>query len=402
VSTATARAHDSLGGGTDPSNRGSGAIRRALIVGGGLTGCTVARELADHGWSVRVHESADQPGGLVRSARMQGVIYEPHGSHIFHTDDRDVWDYVQRFVPFNSYRHRVQIMIEGRLLNWPMLLSDIDAQSNSAQIRSELAERERIDAEARAASANFEDWCLELMGPTLYRRYIYPYTRKQWGREPRELSASWAPRRVQLRRDDDPFLFQDPYQGWPAGDEGYTDLIEGLLAHARIEVVTGSQLDLRAITAATSDHGSDLVVLTCPLDVFAGGVLGELEWRGIHVQNVHIPHMDHAQGAMVVNYPGLEYPFIRIHETKHASGQQCEGTVLGFEFPGAPSRYYPVPLPANEQLNRDYQELVTRELHGLEVAYAGRLANYTYIDMDDCIRQALDLSASILSGELVR
>jgi len=370
--------------------------KRVLIVGGGLTGCTVAHELAQEGWSVLIHEAGAQPGGLVRSATMNGVVYEPHGSHIFHTEDAEVWEYVQRFVPFNDYRHRVDILIEGKVLNWPMLVSDIDRQSDSEQIKAELAAREHVDSEARAASANFEEWCLELMGPTLYSRYIHPYTKKQWGREPRLLSASWAPRRVQLRRDNDPYLFPDPYQGWPDGREGYTDLIEGLLDHPSIEVVTGSLLNLDGTRAEAERIGADLVVLTCPLDVFTGAPLGALEWRGIWVQNVHVPHMELAQGCMVVNYPALEYPFIRIHETKHASGQQCEGTVLGFEFPGAPTRYYPIPLPENEQLNLDYQELVRTSFGSeLEVAFAGRLANYTYIDMDDCVRQALDLTRAI-------
>jgi UDP-galactopyranose mutase len=375
---------------------------RALIVGGGLTGCTVARELADSGWRVRIHEGAPLAGGLVRSATMDGVVYEPHGSHIFHTEDREVWDYVHRFVPFNNYRHRVDIMVEGKLLNWPMLVSDIDKQSDSEKIKTELADREQIDASARAASANFEEWCLELMGPTLYQRYIYPYTKKQWGREPRLLSASWAPRRVQLRRDNDPHLFPDPYQGWPDGKEGYTDLIEGLLAHDLIELVTNSMLDLTTTPAAAADFGAQLVVLTAPLDAFTGGELGTLEWRGIWVQNIPIPYMEHAQGAMVVNYPGLEYPYIRIHETKHASRQQCQGTVLGIEFTGAPTRYYPVPLPSNEQRNQDYQELIRKRLgqqSSAQIAFAGRLANYTYIDMDDCVRQALDLSREILAGD---
>jgi UDP-galactopyranose mutase len=391
-------------GPTDDSNMNpiaSSTARRALIVGGGLTGCTLARELADLGWRVRVHEAGSRAGGLVRSATLGGVVYEPHGSHIFHTEDQEVWEYVQRYVPFNDYRHRVDIMIEGKLLNWPMLVSDIDKQSASEQIRAELAQREGIDPSARAASANFEEWCLELMGPTLYHRYVYPYTKKQWGREPHLLSASWAPRRVQLRRDNDPYLFPDPYQGWPDGKEGYTDLIEGLIAHAGIELVTGSPLDVENTPSAVADHGSDLVVLTCPLDAFSGAPLGTLEWRGIWVQNVHIPYQDYAQGAMVVNYPGAGYPFIRVHETKHASAQQCEGTVLGFEFTGAPTRYYPVPLPENEQLNRDYQELVARTLTqstSAKVEFAGRLANYTYIDMDDCVRQALDLTRAITAG----
>jgi UDP-galactopyranose mutase len=348
-----------------------------------------------------VHESGPLAGGLVRSATMGGVVYEPHGSHIFHTEDREVWEYVQRHVPFNDYRHRVDIVIEGRILNWPMLVSDIDQQSEPDRIKAELADREAVDPSARAASANFEDWCLELMGPTLYQRYIYPYSKKQWGREPSLLSAAWAPRRVQLRRDNDPYLFPDPYQGWPDGKEGYTDLIEGLLNHPGIELVPNSTLDLTSAPAAADNHGSDVVILTCPLDVFSGAALGTLEWRGIWVQNVHIPYTEYAQGAMVVNYPALAYPFIRVHETKHASRQRCDGTVLGFEFTGAPTRYYPVPLPANEQLNRDYKQLVSKRLRGAttaKVAFAGRLANYTYIDMDDCIREALDLARLISEG----
>ena len=347
-----------------------------------------------------VHEASELPGGLVRSDTMEGVVYEPHGSHIFHTEDREVWDYVNRFVPFNDYRHQVKIMIEGKLLNWPMIVSDIEAQSGSDAIRRELAEREGIDAAARAEAANFEEWCLELMGPTLYSRYVHPYTKKQWGREPRELRASWAPRRVQVRRDNDPYLFPDPYQGWPDGREGYTDLIEGLLAHPSIELVTSSRIDVSSLERAARDAEADTVVLTCPLDVFAGGELGMLEWRGIWVQNVWVPHVDLAQPTMCVNYPGLESPFIRVHETKHASRQECPGTVLGFEFTGAPTRYYPVSLPENESLNLAYQELIAERFSGsFDVRFAGRLANYTYIDMDDCVRQALDLARALLEGD---
>jgi UDP-galactopyranose mutase len=103
-----------------------------------------------------------------------------------------------------------------------------------------------------------------------------------------------------------------------------------------------------------------------------------------------VPHLEHAQAAMVVNYPGLEYPFIRIHETKHASRQGCAGTVLGIEFPGAPARHYPVELPDNRRLNNAYQELLRRRVGADRVRFAGRLATYRYLDMDQCMRQALD------------
>jgi UDP-galactopyranose mutase len=375
-------------------------MTRVLVVGAGLTACTLAWRLAQEGIESVLLERDRVPGGLVRSEHLEGVLYEPHGSHIFHTDDEEVWRLANAMTPFNDYRHRVDINIEGKILNWPILVSDIDAQSRSDEIRAQLAEREGVDAQARAAAANFEEWCLELMGPILYERYIKPYTEKQWGRPARELSAQWAPRRVSVRRDNDPYLFPDPFQGWPAGPNGFTDLIDGLLADDRITVCTDTDVTLESLDAQIREHDADLVVLTCPLDVFAGGRFGHLDWRGIAVRSVHIPHVEYAQGAMVVNYPGKEFPFIRIHEAKHASRQQCEGTVLGFEFTGAPSRYYPIELPENRALNDRYRDFIREQVGAERTYFAGRLANYVYIDMDDCMRQALDTAGELIADLL--
>jgi len=354
--------------------------------------------LGQEGIDTTLLEREDVPGGLVRSEHMNGVLYEPHGSHIFHTEDKEVWDLANQMTPFREYRHRVDIIADGQILNWPILLSDIDKQSRGDEIKAQLEERRGVDAESRAAAANFEEWCLELMGPILYERFIQPYTEKQWGRPASTLSAQWAPRRVSVRWDNDPYLFPDPYQGWPAGPNGYTDLLDGLLAHERVELRTGVDVTLENIDERAREHGADLVVLTCPLDVFAGHRFGTLDWRGIDVRSVHIPHVEYAQGAMVVNYPGLEYPFIRIHETKHASGQKCEGTVLGFEFTNAPTRYYPIELPENRELNERYQSFLRDEIGKERTFFAGRLANYLYIDMDDCMRQALDASEDLIAG----
>ncbi len=373
-------------------------MSRVLIVGAGLTGCTLAWRLSQEGIDSTLLEREDVPGGLIRSDHLEGVLYEPHGSHIFHTEDKEVWELANAMTPFREYRHRVDINVEGKIYNWPILLSDIEAQSRSDEIMSQLKERKGLDADERSKAADFEEWCLELMGPILYERYIKPYTEKQWGRPAKTLSARWAPRRVSVRWDNDPYLFADPYQGWPAGPNGYTDLVEALLDRERVELRTGVDVTFENVGRFLAEADADLVVLTCPLDVFAGHRFGTLDWRGIDVRSVHIPHLEFAQGAMVVNYPGLEYPFIRIHETKHASGQHCEGTVLGFEFTGAPSRYYPIELPENRELNDRYQSFL-REQIGLERTYfAGRLANYLYIDMDDCMRQALDVSDELISN----
>jgi UDP-galactopyranose mutase len=374
------------------------AARRILIVGAGLTGCTLAHCFASAGIETVLVERDDVPGGLIRSEHMEGVLYEPHGSHIFHTEDREVWELANEMTPFNDYRHRVDILADGKVLNWPILLSDIDRQSNAEEIHAQLQERRDVDASARAAAANFEQWCLELMGPILYERFIRPYTEKQWGRPARELSALWAPRRVSVRWDDDPYLFPDPYQGWPAGPNGYTDLIDGLLDDELITLRTGTAASEANLDEVAQREAADVIVLTCPLDAFCGERFGRLDWRGIDVRSVHVPHVEYAQGAMVVNYPGQEFPFIRIHETKHASRQQCEGTVLGFEFTGAPTRYYPIETERNRQLNDRYQDELRRTVGPDRVFFAGRLANYVYIDMDDCMRQAIDASAEVIAA----
>jgi UDP-galactopyranose mutase len=300
--------------------------------------------------------------------------------------------------PFRAYRHRVDIVVDGGIYNWPICLADIQAQSRSAQILAELEARRLVEPAAQAQSENFEEWCVTLMGPTLYDRYIRSYTEKQWGRPARELPARWAPRRVAIRWDNDPYLFSDPFQGWPAGPNGYTDLIDALLANDLTKLHTGVEVTLDNISRYADDTAARAVALTCPLDRFCSDRFGPLEWRGILVRSIHIPHVQYAQSAMVVNYPGPEFPFIRVHETKHASGQQCPGTVLGFEFTNAPARHYPIETDKNVALNDRYKACVCEALGSDRTFFAGRLANYTYIDMDDCMREAIDISREIVAS----
>ena len=146
-------------------------MSRVLIVGGGLTACTLAHRLAQDRVESVICERLDVPGGLIRSEHMEGVLYEPHGSHIFHTEDEEVWRLANAMTPFNDYRHRVDIVVEGKVLNWPILVSDIDRQSRGEEIRAQLEERRDVDAAGRAQAANFEEWCLELMGPILYQAF---------------------------------------------------------------------------------------------------------------------------------------------------------------------------------------------------------------------------------------
>jgi len=374
-----------------------GSLTRTTLSGGaGLTGATAAHRLAAGGVHSVVVERRTQVGGLIRSDHLEGILYEPHGTHVFHTDDAEVWALASSVVPFRSYRHRVGIVVDGGLYNWPILVSDLRSQSQGQQMLAELDARRDVDTSGRSAAANFEEWCLTLVGPTVYKRYIHPYTEKQWGRPPSSLPATWAPRRVSVRWDDDPYLFADEFQGWPDSANGYTDLIDGLLCDPHIVVETGVDVTLASIGDLAAAAGADTVLLTCALDEFADGRLGELEWRGIEVRNVYVPHVDHAQATTVVNYPALHFPFIRVHETKHASGQTAKGTVLGFEFTGAPARHYPVETLGNRRLNAQYQSYIADSLGTRNTFFAGRLASYAYMDMDDCMRQAIDVTSRIV------
>src|SRR3954454_16073890 len=158
---------------------------RVLIVGAGLTGCTVAHRLARAGVASVLLEREPVPGGLIRSEHMNGVLYEPHGSHIFHTEDEEVWTLANAMTPFNDYRHRVDIVADGQVLNWPILLSDIDRQSHAEEIHAQLAGRGGVDAPPPAQAPNSERFCVEILGPISSARVICPYTEKQWGRPAR-------------------------------------------------------------------------------------------------------------------------------------------------------------------------------------------------------------------------
>ena len=334
---------------------------KALIVGAGLTGCSVAYRLASEGFDCLLLERASVPGGLIRSEHLEGVLYEPHGSHIFHTEDEEVWGLANAMTPFRPYRHRVDIVVEGKVLNWPILLSDLHRQSRSEEILAELEERRDVDADRRAAGRELRGVVpradgsdpVRALHPALHGEAVGPARRASSRRSGRRGGCGALGRRS--------VPVPGPLPGLARGSQR-------LHRPDRRAARSSPRIELRTQTDVTSrrrGHGgewlADTIVLTCPLDVVLRRALrSSSDWRGIIVRSVHMPHMEYAQGAMVVNYPGVEFPFIRIHETKHASGQQCEGTVLGFEFTGAPTRYYPIETERNRALNVPLPELAAQ------------------------------------------
>lgn len=361
--------------------------RLVRIVGAGLAGATVGYLLERHGVGVEVIEADPTWGGQLRTASAAGHLFEPAGAHIFHTRDEEVWNLVSSLVPMLAYRHIVRTEVFGRVLSWPPQLAELRELAQWPAIERELASRP-----AAPRQDNFEIWCIDLMGETLYREFIEGYTRKQWGRDPRELAAVWAPKRIELRDDGFQYLFRDPHQGWPDG--GYLRLIDALLG--RVGVHMGRPVDVADWDELC--RGADAVVITAALDEFFGAAIGPLPWRGVRLESRYFPAETHVLPCGVLNTPGLGSAYTRAIETKWMSGHTGPGTVVSYEYPGATARHYPVDdvAGANRELQGKYETMLA-QLPGPARFAAGRLATYTYIDMDQAIRQGMNVARKLLS-----
>jgi UDP-galactopyranose mutase len=321
-------------------------------------------------------------------------VYEPNGAHIFHTNNEAVARFARRFGMSRMFEHRVLTSLhatkddEPWLLSWPPQIDELRRLPQWARI-----DRELTSLPAAPSGNNFEEYATSLMGATLYELFIYGYTVKQWGREPRELSSSFAPKRIDLRNDGDRRLFKDKFQYFePAG---FNSIIEAVAASATVN----AEMFITIANMEELAREFDACVITAPLDEFLNRA-GELAWRGIEMKSTYVP-LSHPEDTVtagyVVNYPDLRYPYTRTVETKHATEQRIYGSVVSKEFPGAPHRHYPVPTVEHtyEQRNVELQAEI-RASTGTPVYFCGRLANYQYIDQDRAIQQGIDCAHQIL------
>lgn len=357
---------------------------KCVVVGAGLAGATAARKVSLHpDWEVEVYEAAPEVGGNLRSSSIAGVLYEPYGPHIFHTNNSIAWDWVTSYTQLIPYQHTVKSQLaNGCVLSWPPQVDELKSLPEWPKIAAELDARP-----ASPTAANFEDYAIEVMGPTLYEWFCRDYTAKQWGVDPRQLSSRFAPKRIDLRTDGDRRLFRDQDQGWVAG--GFQSLVHALLCE--IPVHTGVELKLSALPAA------DAYVITAPLDDFLGEL--PLPWRGVRSEAIYYPdRAGHSLAAPVLNRPGLEVPWTREVETRQMAGQDTLGTVIVREYPGANARYYPVDDVYGENRARWRTMRDELKVHLPNAHLAGRLANYVYIDMDQAIVQALNAANRITRG----
>ncbi len=364
--------------------------RICTVVGAGLSGAAAAWELARQGYDVRVFEREANVGGHCRTEWRDAIPFEPHGPHIFHTTDREVWELVTSLTTFLPYRHRVVTRIGDVVIGWPPQVGELP----------QLPEWEAIDRElavlpGRPDCSNFKTYCVSILGPTLYELAVRPYTEKQWGCDPTTLSASIARKRVELRRDGNPELFRDPYQGWPR--HGYGSLVGALLED--VQVTCGADVTIADIRDL-SPPGSPVVV-TAALDDFLCGT-EPLCWRGVRLEVEDLPGVSLAQEAMVVNVPDPDVPWTRTIETKWAIPELHDrpGTIIMREYPGAKSKHYPVDDAdgANGARQRRLERRLARMARNV-FHLAGRLATYRYINMDQAIRQGLDAARQVAASE---
>ena len=366
-----------------------------LIIGSGLFGAVFAHEMRERGKSCLVLERRGHTGGNVYCEEREGVRLHKYGAHIFHTSDKEVWDYVNRFVEFNNYVNSPVANFRGELYNLPFNMNTFTKLWPDVHTPAEAAAK--IAAEREAAGIgepqNLEEQAISLIGQTIYEKLIKGYTEKQWGRACTELPA-FIIKRLPVRLTFDNNYFNDRYQGIPIG--GYNKLIDSLLDG--IEVRTGVDYNLPDVRENYQGQAKT-TVYTGMLDEYFGARLGHLEYRGLRFETERFEEENH-QGVAVMNYTAREVPYTRTIEHKHFEFGKGSVTFVTREYPAdwqpGEEAYYPVNNAQNQKLYEEYAKLAAAEKN---VIFGGRLAEYKYYDMDDVIASALQYVKKEFYGE---
>jgi UDP-galactopyranose mutase len=357
-----------------------------LVVGAGFAGATIAERLAAHaGKKVLICDKRPHIGGNAFDHYDEaGILVHKYGPHIFHTNSREVFDYLSRFTEWRPYQHRVLACVDGQYVPIPINLDTVNRLYGTNYTSFELMEFFKSAAEPIAEIKTSEDVIVSKVGRELYEKFFRNYTRKQWGLDPSELDAS-VTSRVPVRTNRDDRYFTDAYQAMPL--HGYTRMFERMLSHPNIKVLLNA--DYREVEAVIPHEE---VVFTGPVDEFFEYRFGKLPYRSLDFK-FETRNLAVAQQGPVINYPN-ENAYTRVTEFKYLTGQEHPKTTLVYEFAkdeGDP--YYPVPQPKNALLYRKYYELAqaTPRVH-----FLGRLGTYKYYNMDQVVAQALTLYARLV------
>lgn len=374
-------------------------MKNVLIVGAGLSGATIAERCANTGANVLIIEKRDHIGGNVYDEidMTTGIRVSRYGAHLFHTNDEEVWNYVNQFGEWVRWEHTVVADVSGTLVPVPVNCKTVNSLCGGAiQTEAEMAEWLAATQIPCANPKNSEEVALSRVGRDLYETLFKPYSWKQWGKDPSELEPEVLAR-IPVRPNFDPRYFTDKFQALPKF--GYTEIVRKMLDHPRISVRLNSSWENFKPSA---EFTPDEIVFTGPIDTFfADAGLPKLEYRSIEFEWSRIPNYGFYQPNSVVNYPEALNPYTRCVEYKHFLNQKSDWTIISRERTcddGEP--YYPVPTEGNRELYKKYAELAANAGAGLH--FIGRLASYKYFNMDQAIRAALDYFHKKIESRLDR
>lgn len=354
-----------------------------LIVGAGLYGAVFAHELTKRGKRCLVIDRRDHIAGNVYTENVSGINVHRYGAHIFHTSDKEVWEYVNQFAEFNNYINSPIAVYKNELYNLPFNMNTFSKMwgvRTPAEAKAKIAEQ--VAQLSITEPKNLEEQALSLVGTDVYTKLVKDYTEKQWGRDCKDL-PTFIIKRLPCRFTYDNNYFNDRYQGIPIG--GYTAMVEKMLSGVEVRLNT----DYSGLIQAQPDIAKRIVYTGC-IDEFFGYRLGHLQYRSVRFETEELP-IDDYQGNAVVNYTSWDQPYTRIIEHKHFEFGHQPTTIISREYsaewkPGM-EPYYPVNDGENGALYARYQELAKQQGN---VIFGGRLGQYKYYDMDKVIRAALE------------
>ncbi|WP_026516626.1 UDP-galactopyranose mutase [Butyrivibrio sp. MC2021] len=379
-----------------------------LIVGAGLFGAVFARQMTDLGRKVLVIDKRDHIAGNIYTENRMGINVHKYGAHIFHTSDKEVWEYACRFAEFNNYINSPVAVYKDELYNLPF---NMNTFSKMWGIRTPDEARKIIDSQAEEEknrimkekgtdtfeAENLEEQALSLAGRDIYEKLVKGYTEKQWGRDCKQLPA-FIIRRLPMRFIYDNNYFNDRFQGIPMG--GYTEMVNKILDGITVKtncdyydfVKMEGNLPAQPFESVTGDSFGK-ILFTGMIDEFFGYKLGTLEYRSLRFETEDLEDVDNYQGNAVVNYTERQVPYTRIIEHKHFEYGQGKGTIITREYPAdwkhGDEPYYPMNDEKNNDLYARYKDLAKESGN---VLFGGRLGQYKYYNMDQVIRAALDMA----------
>ena len=366
-----------------------------LIVGAGLYGAVFAREAAKRGKTSLVIDRRPHIAGNVYTEKTEGINVHKYGAHIFHTNNKEVWDYLQQFASFNRFTNSPVANYRGELYSLPFNMYTFNKMWGVIAPEEAMEKIAEQRAEIKGEPQNLEEQAISLVGRDIYEKLVKGYTEKQWGRDCRELPA-FIIKRLPVRFTFDNNYYNALYQGIPTG--GYTKMVENILNDPRITVRTDTDFFKHRELAEKAER----TVYTGPIDAYFDYSLGYLQYRSVRFENetLNIPNF---QGNAAVNYTDRETPWTRIIEHKwfefgrDENGNELPKTVISKEFssewkPGD-EPYYPVNDEKNSALYEKYRALAEKET---KVIFGGRLGEYRYYDMDQVVEAALEKAKEVL------